>query len=213
MYYPYVRQSEKRVLTVFGNASIKQIPDKAQVRLEVLTENFQLSKAQQENANIMNQVIESLLQLGIPRENIRTLVYNIQPKYDYVEGKQNFTGYEVRNILIVTIETINQIGQVIDIAVKNGVNRVAGIQFMIQEQTVAYEQALNKALENAVGKAQAMAATLQLNLDPQPIKLVEIKEDQSVHIQPFGLAKESMSTPIEPGELTVHATVEAKFQY
>ena len=68
MYYPYAQQMprrQRRVMTVTGIGNISVAPDTVQIQLEVRTENRQLSQAQQENAHVMNQVIESLLELGI----------------------------------------------------------------------------------------------------------------------------------------------------
>ena len=95
MYYPYVGQmacQPKRVMTVTGIGSLSIMPDTVQIQLEVRTESKQLSQAQQENADLMNQVIESLLELGIDREDIQTVAYNISPQYDYVEGRQFLEG-------------------------------------------------------------------------------------------------------------------------
>ena len=82
MYYPYVQQMtcrQQRVMTVTGIGSLKITPDIAQIQLEVSTENKQLNHAQKENAYEMNQVIDSLLKLGIDRENIQTVSYTIFP--------------------------------------------------------------------------------------------------------------------------------------
>ena len=70
---------QKRVMTVTGIGSLSITPDTVQIQLEVKTESKQLSQAQQENAELMAQVIESLLALGIERENIQTVSYNISP--------------------------------------------------------------------------------------------------------------------------------------
>lgn len=116
------------MMTVTGNASLPFDPDKVTIQLGVVTENEQLSQAQQESASKMNQVIQSLLQLGIPRENIQTTAYNINPMYDYIDGKQEFRGYQVSNSITVQMISIDQAGKVIDVAVQNDVNQVSNIQ-------------------------------------------------------------------------------------
>lgn len=216
MYYPMMnqyRQDTKRMMTVTGNASLPFEPDKVTIQLGVVTENEQLSQAQQENAFKMNQVIESLLQLGIPRENIQTTAYNINPVYDYIDGKQEFRGYQVSNTITVQMTNIDQAGKVIDVAVQNDVNQVSNIQFSIEDKQVPYQQALSAALKNAVVKAQTIAETLEVNYDPIPTKIIERINGSPTTYKTFTAMENSNATPIEPGQIIVNATVEAQFQY
>ncbi|MBO1911180.1 SIMPL domain-containing protein, partial [Microvirga sp. 3-52] len=173
MYNPNTGQltcHEKRVMTVTGIGSFSIAPDIVQIQLEVRTESKQLSQAQQENAELMDLVIDSLLELGIARENIQTVSYNISPQYDYVEGRQVFRGYEVINAIDVKINNIEQAGMIIDTAVRNGVNQVSNIRFSVENEQIPYQEALSLALKNALAKAQTIANTIHLKLNPHPVK-------------------------------------------
>lgn len=216
MYYPNVNQTTRiksRVMTVIGNGSLAVEPNIVQIQLEVRTENKQLSQAQKENADAMNQVIESLLKLGIDRENMQTVSYTIFPQNDYIEGKQVFRGYEVRNAIMVKIRNIQEAGNVIDTAVKNGATGVSNIQFTVENEQLEYQKALSLALNNALSKAQTMAATMQLQLNPHPIKITEELNAQPIAYQSFSTMEKSMSTPIEQGKITINATVNVQFEY
>ncbi|RDW19736.1 SIMPL domain-containing protein [Oceanobacillus chungangensis] len=226
MYYPYqyptnteYRQAQhqsqaRRVMTVTGNGQISVEPNIVTVQLEVVTENESLRLAQQENASKMNQVIQALLNMGVSRENIHTTTFTVFPRYDFVDGKQVFRGYEVTNGITVEISALDQAGAIIDEAVKNGVNRVSNIQFSVRDKDIYYQQALSAALENANGKAEAIARTMQLNLNQPPIKIIE----QTTGAPPttykvMAASAESFATPIEPGQIMVHAAVEVQYQY
>ena len=216
MNHPYVEQlvrQQKRVMTVTGIGSLSIAPDTVQIQLEVRTENKQLSQAQQENADLMNQVIESLLELGIDREDIQTVAYNISPQYDYIEGQQIFRGYQVINSIDVTIKNIEQAGIIIDTAVRNGVNNVSNIRFTVENEQIPYQEALSLALRNALGKAQTIASTIQVKLNPQPIKIVETVREEPILYRSFAATEMSTTTPIEPGQISIKATVEVQFQY
>ncbi|WP_342515049.1 SIMPL domain-containing protein [Sporosarcina sp. FSL K6-1522] len=217
MYYPYIQQltpPKRRVMTVTGISSLSLAPDTVQIRLEVSTENTELQKAQQENAQAMNQVIESLLQLGIVREDIQTASYTVFPQYDFVEGKQLLRGYEVTNAINVTMKAIDQVGNVIDVAVQNGANRISNVQFTVEHEQLHYQQALSLALKDALAKAQTMAKTMQLPLDPTPINIVEEYKSEPVVAAPrMFAAAANNSTPIEQGQIMIRATVNVQFQY
>ncbi len=175
--------------------------------------NQQLSEAQQENAVAMNNVIQSLLSLGIPRENIQTISYTISPRYDYVDGKQIFRGYEVSNAISVKISDLQQVGLIIDTAVANGANRVSNIQFTVEDTERYKQEAIVRALRNAQLKARTIANELQLQVEPQPIKIVEEQHGvQPIQLQTFAKAAET-TTPIEGGQIMISATLRVEFQY
>lgn len=207
MYY----HQAPRVMTVTGIANLPIEPDIVQVQLEVVTEDMELSQAQQENANTMNQVIQALLQLGIAMENIQTTAYNIHPKYDYIDEAQVFRGYEVTNEITVKIENIDQAGNVIDTAVQNGINSVSNIQFTVENKQAYYKQALSSALEDAYAKAQTLTKTMQLGMAPYPIKIIEKVSETPVTYKTYSTME--ATTPIEPGQIIISASVEAQFQY
>lgn len=71
-----------RIITVTGNGVLEVSPNYVQLQIEVRTEGKDVQQTQAENAQIMNRVIQSLLELNIPRENIQTAAFNIFPQYD-----------------------------------------------------------------------------------------------------------------------------------
>ncbi|WP_107948672.1 SIMPL domain-containing protein [Lysinibacillus parviboronicapiens] len=202
-----------RIITVTGNGKVLAAASYVQLQIEVSTQGENVQEAQQENANIMYRVLQSILALNIPRENVQTAAYNIAPIYDFVDGKQVFKGYEVSNAITVKIPDTNQVGAVIDTAVQNGANRISSIQFKIDNVDVYYQQALSLALQNAQMKAKTIAETMQLPLHPQPIEIVEEHESGPVLYKTMAMAESSISTPIEQGQMTVSATVRVKFPY
>ena len=216
MYYPNVHETARtksRVMTVIGNGSLSVEPNIVQIQLEVRTENKQLSQAQKENSYGMNQVIESLLELGIARENIQTISYTIFPQYDYIEGKQVFRGYEVTNAITVKITSIQEVGNVIDVAVQNGATGVSNIHFTVENQQLEYQKALSLALKDSLAKAQTMAQTMQLQLDPHPVKIIEEVREQPVAYRTLSTMEKTVSTPIEQGQITITATVRVQYRY
>lgn len=216
MYYPYVpqqvyRQPERRRMTVTGEGSVSAQPDIVSIQLGVRTESESVLQAEQENASVMNQVIDALIGTGIPRENIKTASFTISPLYDFVEGEQVFRGYQVINSITVELNDVSKAGLAIDTAVQNGVNQVSSLQFSLQNPEIYYNDALDKALKNAISKATSIAQSLQVNLDSTPVKITEQVAELQPRFQTFA-ALES-TTPIEPGQLKIRATVKAILQY
>ncbi|WP_431026797.1 SIMPL domain-containing protein [Lysinibacillus sp. LZ02] len=203
----------RRVLTVTGNGKVTAKASYIQIEIAVSTRGQDIRKAQQDNANSMNRVIQSILALNVPREAIQTAAYTISPTYDYIEGKQVFRDYVVTNAITVKVTDISQAGKVMDVAVQNGANRISSLQFQIENADVYYQQALSLALQNAQMKAKTIAETMHLPLYPQPIEIVEERTEAPALYREVAMVNEAMSTPIEQGEMTISATVRVKFHY
>ena len=201
-------------MTVTGYGEIAAEPDYVQIQIEVRTQGKDVSVTQQENAQIMNRVIGSIMALNIPREDIQTAHYSISPMYDYIDGRQIFRGYEVQNVITVKIMDISQAGIVIDTAVLNGANQVSAIQFKIEDSAAYYRQALRLALVDAHAKAVAMAETMHISIQPIPIEIIE---ERNVAIpytfKSVQISNQELMTPIEQGAMLINATVRVKYKF
>ncbi|MFT8341084.1 MULTISPECIES: SIMPL domain-containing protein [Clostridium] len=205
-------QCSPNKLKVIGKGTISVKPDLAEIVVGVITEDLQLEVAQEENAKITQDVINSLRALGIPLKNIQTENYSIRPNYDYINGKQVFRGYEVINNLKILISNVNNVGVVIDTAVSNGANSLTGIIFIVSDETKYYYEALRRALQDAQNKARVVADQLKVKLNIIPIQINEQNETTSTPLV-MTLKSTSNTTPIEAGENIINADIEAIFTY
>lgn len=199
-----------RTITVMGNGNVEVRPDFAQIQIGVVTESSDVSEANRENAVIMNRVIQSLLSLGIHQRDIQTEQYLVFPKYDFVEERQVLSGYEVTNSVTVKIRNIQHVSKVIDSAVNNGANRISQIEFKVENENLYYQKALQLALQNAEGKAFAIAEKLHLSYKPMPIEVMEENVTGPILFREMAA---SSATPIEQGILEVRAVLKVKYQF
>ena len=202
-----------RVISVEGKSKFEVTPDFAELQIEVVTSSEDLTEAQRENAERMNQVISALLALNIDRNDIQTAFFNVSPRYDYVEGKQVFRGYEVTNAITVKIEEINEVGMVIDTAIKNGANRISQLEFKLENDALYYQKALQLALQNAHEKANAITSSLRLSYMPVPIEITEETSGGPILLKSVAMTQSTFETPIEQGTITVEATLKVKYQF
>ena len=207
--YLHNNHQEDNTITLNGRGQTTPIPDIAIIRLGVQTQGVDLNKVQSENANLSQAVIDALRQIGIT--DIRTFQYTIDKLYEYENGKQIDKGYTVRNILEIKINDIGQTGQVIDTAVANGANVVDLVSFDVSNRDLYYQEALNRAITNAIEKAESISQHLGIPVNLIPIRI----EETSAAPVPIlrNVAERAFATPIEPGELLIEAFVTAVFQY
>lgn len=204
--------NKSNTLIVSGEETILATPDQAIIKLGVITENKDPAVAQQENANAISKVINSITGLGISENQIRTVEYRIEPQYDYQEAMQIFRGYKVTHLIQITISNIKQVGEILDTAVSNGANTVSSLQFTLSNQEAYYNQALSLAVENAREKATSLAKVLGVTLNKTPDLVQEVSVNQPILFQSTALLKNA-ATPIQPGELDIPAVVRVEYSY
>ncbi|NCB45295.1 MAG: DUF541 domain-containing protein, partial [Clostridia bacterium] len=114
---------ERKTISVQGSSSVTAAPTIAYVSIGVTTFNKNAATAQSENAAKMDRVYKTLASLGIKKEKIKTVNYNISPRYDYKNNVATLTGYNVINSIRVTVMDLKKVSDVLDMTVKEGVNQ------------------------------------------------------------------------------------------
>jgi uncharacterized protein len=205
-----------KVIHSTGTGNVIGTPDRAQVTFSVQTENIDVRQAQADNAVQMNKVIDALVGSGLPRDALKTTGYNIYPVYEDSTGilTPKIKTYRVTNTLTVTLHDVSRTGEVIDVAVANGVNQADSIQFMLSDEQsqVLRTQALQKAVTRARSDADTVAAALGSTVTS--VKNADISAGyypvlfQNYQYDSVGASMKSAApTPVQPGDITVSATI------
>jgi uncharacterized protein YggE len=144
---------------VRGTGNVKAAPDVGLVNFAVTTSNMDAMKAQTENAKIAQNVINKLKSdFKIEDKDIQTSGINVGPRYSYPSGSnRKFEGFEVNNSLTIRTKNLNDLGKLLDILVKNGVNNIQNISFDIDDKRPLIIKALELAYEDAKEKAEVLA--------------------------------------------------------
>lgn len=212
--HPHYRTNKSNgIITVTGEHTLYVDPDQAIVSIGIVTKDEELEMAQKQNQQQSSKVIQSLLNNGIPKKDIQTSTFQVFPQYNYENGKQVFTGYEVRQVFRVTIESIENVGTIIDGALNSGANRVENIQFINSNPIKSYQQALSIAYKKAYQKALTLSSQSGQQLDPQP---KSITEQSNVGVTPFMntafVKAAEENTAVQPGQIAVTATILVEYR-
>jgi uncharacterized protein YggE len=203
--------AEGPVIVTTGEGVVKMSPDRAWVTIAAESRAKSPREAQRANADAMKAVLDKLKALGLPSDAIRTAGYDLQPQFDYVNGKQSLRDYLARNTIEVRVDDIARAGDILDAAVGSGATSVSGVRFDLKDRSTAERQALRLAVSDARGRADAAAAGAGLKVD----HVVRIEEQRVLlpEPRPFAMARQSMTAdmnaapPIAAGELEVRSTV------
>ncbi len=198
------------VVVTMGDASVKRAPDRAWVTIGAESRARTAQDAQRANAEAMGAVNEKLKAMGIASDAIQTVGYDLQPEFDYANGKQTLRGYVARNQIQVKVDALPKLGDVIAAAVATGATTVSGIRFDVQDRVGAEREALRRAVADARSRAEAAAAGAGMKVE-RVIKIEELREPQVPGPRPMMMAARAEgaqpSVPIEAGEIEIRARV------
>jgi len=203
-------EAETRIISVTGTGVAYAAPDMAYVSISVLTESTSATDAQQKNADAMNNIIEALKKIAVTKDDMRTEQYSLRPIYDR-DKQQRIVGYECRNTLRVTWRKIDEVGVVLDAAVKAGANSVGSVTFALSRQKIdtLTVEAIRDAAADADVKANALATALKLTI----VGKISASIATPYVPQPLAYELKAGAPPIIPGELQVTVTVHVNYQF
>jgi uncharacterized protein YggE len=155
--YIGVPLDERNTIVVNGLGEVTAIPDIASITIGTTIDRKTVGEAQRENTRVMNDVVGVIKGFGIDEKDIKTVSYDINPRYDYVDGVSSIGGYIVSQSVSVKIRDLAKVGEVIAAAGDKGANQVGGIAFTIDEREALENEARTKAFEDAKEKAKMLA--------------------------------------------------------
>jgi uncharacterized protein len=202
---------ELDVIVTQGSATVKQAPDRAWVTISAESRARAPKEAQAMNAQVMSAVLQKLKAAGLADNAIRTASYDLQPEFDYRDGRQTLRGYVARNSVEVRVDDLPKLGEIIDAAVSSGATSVGGIRFDLKDRDGAEREALRRAVADARARADALASGAGVKID-RVLRIEEHGESSAPPPRPVIMAmRESAQVadqpPVAPGELEIRATV------
>jgi len=210
-------------INVEGSATIDAMPNLVGIYFYAETSGDTTSEASEANSEIVEELKDSLISLGIDEEKIITQNYNVYQDYDWINNKRVEKGYIATHSIKVEISTqeTEKIGQIIDAGTQAG----AGINYINFELTSELQnqykaQAMQLAAEDARMKAEAIAE----GLDKKVGRLVSVSTSNFGYspwnvysAKGMDLAEEAQeaktaATSIQPGEQEIYGQITAVFK-
>jgi len=204
------------VITASSTGEAQLTPDRAAVYIGVQTRASTANAAARDNAQRQRAIIDAIVALGIPRDQISTENYTVAPdtRYDQQTQRTTVTGYVVSNVVRVEVRRIEQVGTVLDTALAKGANQINSLDFFSSSTDSARHQALAQAVVRARSDAEAMAraaggtlgALVELgtaDMGPRPVFRMDVS----------AMAAQRVATPIEPGQQRIQVNVTARWLF
>jgi len=200
-----------------GEGEARLSPDRATLYVGVQTRATTAASAASENARRQRAILDTLRALGLGADQISTINYSVSPEiqYDRPGGSPRVTAYTVSNTVRAEIRRLDDIARIIDAALAKGANQVSGLEFYSSNADDARRSAIAAAVAKARADAEAIARAaggsigtlIELGTSVPPIRAYEVA------MRSAAVAQVATSTPIEPGQQTVHATVTGRWVF
>ena len=197
------------VVVASGQGLVSAVPDRAWITISAESRASSPREAQRLNAEAMRPVQDKLRAAGIPAEAIRTIAYDVQYEWDFVNNKRVGRGYVARNTIDVRVDSIDRVGEFLELAVGAGATALGGIRFDLKDQAKLEREALRLAVLDARAKADAAAAGAGRNVD----RILRVEEGGvEVPPMPMRMMRQAaqanavdLAPPISAGQIEIRA--------
>ena len=205
-----------RTVTVTGEG-VERIPTTlTQVQLGVEIQGKTATEVQEQVAKRTTAVVEFLRSRRV--EKLQTTGISLQQNYQFTNNERRLVGYIGTNTVNFRLKT-EEVGSLLDEAVKAGATRIDGVSFAATEEAIAsaQKQALRRATEDA--QQQGNAVLDALNFTPKEVVSIAINGanvPQPRMLQADGVSRAAaapFASPVIGGEQTVQSSVTLQISY
>lgn len=208
-------QENKQVISVSGKGEVTIQPDVAYIRLGLISQGATAKEAQQKNANEFDAIRKAIESFGVKAADIKTVQFNTHADYQWEKEKRVLKGYQTQHIVQVTYRDMEKIGSLLDAVTKAGANEIQNIEYSTEKREQYEIEALQKAMDHAKKKADALAA----KTGKKVIGVVSIQESGVSspivygHYAAEAKALDSAPTQISTGEMKIEANIQVEYQF
>jgi uncharacterized protein YggE len=200
-------------IVVRGTGRVSVAPDVAELRLGVAVTRPTAAGARADAATTMAAILAAVEAAGVPRADVRTSMLSVQPRYDYRDGRApTLTGYELANVVSVTVRDLARLGEVVDGTLGAGATSMDGLSFRVDDPMPAERAARMAAMVEARVHADVLAEAAGLSI--RGVRSVVEGEvpglpSPRAKLQAFSAA--DVATPVEAGTTEIEVTVTVTF--
>ena len=211
-------------ITVSGEGSVLAVPDVAEFTFSVKVEAEEVSEAQKEVADKVNETVSFLKEQGVEENSIKTVGYTTHPRYEWrssdrPEISSNFgrervlVGYVVNHTTKVTVKKMEDAGDLVGEVGERGATDISGIRFLVDNEETLKKEARALAIEDAKEEAEILSKDLGVEI----IRLIDFSESSS--LPPYIMRGEMMEadsvkteTSFEAGEEEINSQVQIRYE-
>ena len=208
---------QETTMSLSGTGQVSRAPDVATISVGVEVDGETAAAAMSQQSKQMNGVFAALKKAGVASKDMQTGNLSLNPRYDYSKNDGSpprLVGYSASNTLNVTVRDLKNLGKALDSVVESGGNTINSISFGLKDSTEAMNEARQKAVKDALDRANLYAAAAGYSI----ARIITISEGGGDYYPtPVMMARAveadaSAPTPVSAGEVNYNATVSITFE-
>jgi len=121
-------------VVVSGEGLVLAVPDRAWITISAESRASSPREAQKRNTDAMTPVLGKLKAAGVPADAIRTIAYDVQYEWEFVNNRRVGKGYLARNTIDVRVDNVERVGEYLEIAAGSGATSLGGIRFDLKDR-------------------------------------------------------------------------------
>ncbi len=179
-------------IAVSGVGEVFAVPDTATFTVSVHEEGATVGDAQDKATEKINAIVAYLKESKVEEKDIKTVSYNVNPKYEWEQaescrngycppGKQKLVGFEVYQSVSVKVKDTKKAGELLSGVGSKGASDVSGLSFTIEDEDKLKAEARSKAIAEAKAKADVLAQSLGVSV----IRVTGFYEDSGGYQPPI----------------------------
>ncbi|WP_225335291.1 SIMPL domain-containing protein [Halomicrobium urmianum] len=227
---PTVERHTSRSIVVSNTGEARGDPDLAVLNVAVEASGDAASDVRDELATRADELRQALLDFGLEEDAVTTEDFYIRERHDRrameeegvrpgSEEAEEYVTYQGTHAFRAEVSTIDDVGAVIDAAVDGGADRVGRVTFTLSDEKRATlrEEAIRAAIQGARAEAETVADEIGASIDEATVVdtagggVTPVQREVSYAADAAATATEAASTGVEPGEVTVTASVEVRY--
>lgn len=160
---------ENNIISIESSASKRLDTDLIRLIIEVVNYDDKACKANNQNVDLTDDLIENLNKYGVPNSNITTLIYDIKPNYDleglFYEDAEEI-GYKAKNRMQIIIGKMGNFTKIIDWINDQKFIKVISLEFGYSNNLIEQtkKELLNQAAKEANRDANSVADSLGVKI-------------------------------------------------
>ena len=167
-------------ITVEGTGKATAVPDTARITFTITESAANVADAQKMATDKTDAALDAIKGLGVEEKDVKTLSYNVSPKYEYpqsgpcypgmpcpaamVSGAPRIVGYDVSQTVEVRVRDTAKAGDALQALGSIGVQNISGPDFVVDDEDGVRAEARAEAIEKAEEKAKVLAKELGVHL-------------------------------------------------
>ncbi len=196
---------------VAGSGEVRAVPNMARLSLEVRREGEDAAGMKAQLDEVTTAVLELAREMGIKKRDVTAAAISIRPRYQPSDKGAQADGLIASRSIQLVLWDLDDIGALINGALKRGVNGIANIQLDLSNRSELERQALDLAIDDAKDEARRVARRFGVGLGEVIDVSVDAHQVRPLMMEAMTARAADSGSDFSPGEISVQRSVRSTF--